>query len=270
MQIGLVRDLPRMRDIYGATTVVPTRNEVQDAVAAVQRVYPGAQVARRRRPDPESFVYDDVHLLAALRRTAPGEPREVSEREFEIQVHTGLQFAWWRATHDKLYKGETQDWRLRRVVGQVRGNLEMLDGILADLDAGAKLIEPASDDLDEQFDEVIALLRHWPTSNRPTDLRAYAEAVTDLLSAGGLTAPGAEQLLASDRGALLVTRPDLTPVQVIAILVSELRGLRVLLRRGMRPSSEHRKRWLLITEEMEIASPLLSLIPEERRVRLTP
>jgi ppGpp synthetase/RelA/SpoT-type nucleotidyltranferase len=269
MQIGLVRELPRMGDLYGATIVVPTRNEVGAAVDAIRRTYPGAKPLTRTRRDPASFVYDDLHVAAALRSTAPGEPGEVREREFEIQVRTGLQYAWWRATHDKIYKGDMQDWRLQRVAGQVRGNLEMLDGILANLDKGADLLESSPTDLDAESEAVIGWLRFWPDANQPLDLHAYAEAVTDLLAGGLVTLPGGEYLLATDRSRSLIATPGLTPVQTITILIAELRGVAALLRRGKRPHRKHRKRWLLITDEMEQASSLLSAVPADRRSSLS-
>jgi ppGpp synthetase/RelA/SpoT-type nucleotidyltranferase len=265
MQVGLIRDLSRMGDLYGATIVVPTRNEVNTAVDALQGTYPGARVMTRKRRDPSNFVYDDLHVAASLRGTAPGEPDEIRKREFEIQVRTGLQYAWWRATHDKIYKGEVQDWRLQRVAGQVRGNLEMLDGILANLDKGAELLESRPTDLDTEAERVISWLQLWPEANRPVDLRVYAETVIDLLEGGRVSLPGGEHLLSTQRAQSLIMSPKLTPAQTITILIAELRGVAALLRRGKEPDQGHRKRWLLITQEMEETSPLLCKVPPNRR-----
>jgi ppGpp synthetase/RelA/SpoT-type nucleotidyltranferase len=269
MQIGLVKDLSGMWDLYGATIVVPTRNEIKDAQDAICGIYPGAAMQKHTRGNPTVFLYDDVHAKATLGRTAPGEPSEVSERKFEIQIRTGLQFAWWRATHDQLYKGNTRDWRLTRVASQVRGNLEILDGLLADLGKGANLLERRSTDLDFDFERIAEWLRLWPDGNQPSDTRHYVEAVTDLLAGGGITLPGTEHLLATPRGQSLIASPMLTPVQTITILITELRGIAALLRRGKGPGMAHRKRWLLITEEMESVSPLLSAVPAGRRAKLS-
>jgi ppGpp synthetase/RelA/SpoT-type nucleotidyltranferase len=268
MQLGFMRDLVRMPDLYGATVVVATRDEIPAAVAAVRSIYPASEQRTRQVGDPAVFVYDDVHVHAALTVTAPGEPDEVRLRRFEIQIRTGLQYSWWRATHDRLYKGSAFDWRLERVAGQVRGSLEMLDGVLADLAAGASLLEPVERDIDTRRDRISACLEHWPDARRPSDVRAFCEAIEDLLASGRLSFEGLEHLLDSRRGGALIGDSGVTPAQAIAILVAEVRGVAALLKRGLQPGVPHRKRWILVTPEMERVSRLVKGVPSSRRSRV--
>jgi len=269
MQIGLFRDLSSMRDLYAATIVVGTRTEIEQAVHAVRSVYPGAEASARRKADPGMFAYDDVHVAAALRSTAPGEPRDIRERKFEIQVRTGLQYSWWRATHDKIYKGATKSWAVQRVAGQVRGTLELVDGVLADLDTSAELLDRPTTDLETDAELITDWLTLWPAPSRPNDPQGFVEAVSDLLTAGGVSTAGGMQLLGSNRGRMLIANDTLTPVQALTILIAELRGVSALLRRGRLPDGRNRKPWLLITDEMEAASPILVRIPADRRARLS-
>ena len=110
-------------------------------------------------------------------------------------------------------------------------------------------------------------LEQWPNERRPQDVRAFSEAVEDLLEGGGLPLAGGDYLLGSPRGRALIANPDITPAQAIAIMIAEVRGVAALLRRGKREGSPHRKRWLLVTEEMESASALVSAVPGDRRSR---
>src|SRR5262249_3487610 len=141
-----------------------------------------------RTSDAERFFYDDVHVIASLGEIGPVRPREVLEREFEIQIRTGVQYAWWRATHDVLYKGlDEPSWRLRRVASQLKANLELVDGALADLPAAATLLEAREDDrADPDFETARSWLDRWPQRRRPTDVHKFADAVGTFATAAHL------------------------------------------------------------------------------------
>src|SRR4051812_26354078 len=66
LQLGPVKSLSEMQDIYATTIVVPTKAEVGAAINAVQAVFPGAEVVPRRRPRAETFIYDDTHVVAEM------------------------------------------------------------------------------------------------------------------------------------------------------------------------------------------------------------
>jgi ppGpp synthetase/RelA/SpoT-type nucleotidyltranferase len=262
LQLGMVPRLDAMQDLYGATVVVPTRREIDTAVTALQSEFPGAELVRRRRGDPRTFLYDDTHVLAWLGSHGVGESDEVRERRFEIQVRTGLQFAWWRATHDTVYKGGIRDWRLDRVASQVRGNLEMLDGILANLEKGADLLEARDTDRDQEFELISGWLELWPTAQRPSDAARFVETVKDLLGAGRIDVVAGRALLQDAYGRGLVANPDIPPAQAFLAAVVHVRGLAPLFRRP------EKKRWILVTDELANACPPLRKIPSRRLVGL--
>jgi hypothetical protein len=263
MQLGLVRSLEVMSDLYAAVIVVPTRAEVSAATKLLEGEFPGAKTRVRARGDARTFVYDDVHVFAQLGKYAVGQASSIRNRIFEIQVHTGLQFAWWRATHDALYKGAVRNWRLERVASQVRGNLEMLDGVLADLEKGADLLlEARETDLDRDFDYVMNWLQRWPQDRRPEDRIRFYETVRDLVDAARLELAAAGSLLDGAYGRSLVDNEDVTPVQAVTAAVVEVRGLAPVLRRP------HNRRWVLVTEELKVACPPLAKVPAARRARI--
>src|SRR5205085_494883 len=137
LQLSPVPALSEMHDLYGTTVVVPTTAQIPDAVEAISAEFPGATKVARRRPRAETFMYDDTHVLAQLGSRAAGLNDAIKHRKFEIQVKSGLQYAWWRATHDVLYKGAERSWRLSRVAGQIRAALELLDTQLGNLRGSA-------------------------------------------------------------------------------------------------------------------------------------
>jgi len=261
MQLGLVPALDQMYDTYAATIVVPTRSEISKVVTTLRADLRDAHTRKTRRGDPAVFAYDDVHVLASLRHVAPGGiPAAIRNRRFEIQVRTGLQYAWWRATHDEIYKGSSKNWRLERAASQLRGTLEMVDGLLADLPAAAEMLDRLPTDLDPAFERVASWLDGWPTDRRPADRIRFHETVSELLEAGGISLAGAEALLNGREGRELVANEAITPAQAITILVVQTRGLSPLWRRAKR-------RWIMVTSEMESVCPSLRSVPAGDRAR---
>jgi ppGpp synthetase/RelA/SpoT-type nucleotidyltranferase len=260
LQLGPVRSLGEMQDMYAATVVVPTKAEVDDAIAAIESDMPGAEVVERRRPRPETFLYDDVHMVAQLGDRAAGLARGVQVRRFEIQIRTGLQYAWWRATHDVLYKGNAPNWQLQRVAGQVRAALELLDAHLADL-RGAARLQGEPDPEDPEFAVVAGWLDRWPEARRPDDVRRFYLAVRDLSKAADVSVTDVGGLLESDMARSLVATEDVTPFQAVLGTVVDGYGANIVDR--LRSN-----RYVLVTPELELACAATASITAARRVEL--
>lgn len=260
LELGPVKSLAKMRDLYGATVVVPTRHDIPKAVEAIQATFPGARLQRRTIGSADTFTYDDVHVIATLgervRVINPG----IADRAFEIQVRTGLQFAWWRATHDVLYKGQPGTWRLRRVAAQARAALELLDTTLADITATAELMDAHEEDADVNAERRAGWAEGWPEPQRPGNLVRFAESTATLLDAAKLTLDDAEALLASDRVAELRSNITITPVQLVLGVLIETYGVDWM-QNLVAPTR------VLVTTELEQAVPAVADVQGSHRAR---
>lgn len=225
LEVGPVKRLSGMRDLYAATVVVPTRRDLAEAVKAIIEAFPESRVQRRRLGSADTFSYDDVHVFAKLGDRIRATNAGLADREFEVQVRTGLQFAWWRATHDILYKGQPGTWRLRRVAAQARASLELLDTTLADLAATANLLDEQEDVADAEATRRAGWIDAWSEPQRPKNLVRFADSAATLLNAAGVTLDDAEALLASDRAGELRMDITITPVQVVVALLVEAHGV---------------------------------------------
>lgn len=259
LQMGGLGALSDMDDLYAATVVVPTRKEIHPATEAIRAVYLDAVLRERPRADPQKFRYDDAHLYATLGSTAPGIEPVVQGRTFEIQVRTGLQFSWWKATHRVLYKGDVRDWRLERVASQVRGTLELIDGVLADLPAAAELLKEQDEDADARFSLIAGWLDRWNSDQRPEDRKRYVDTVEGWLADADVGVAELETRLDTDRGRDLVANEKITPAQVVQVLAAEVVGASRLVRKGRR---------LLVTSELAEAAPMMAELAAGSKVQL--
>lgn len=265
LQLGELRTISEMQDFYGAMVVTPSPVELDEATREVLAEFRGGTRKPPRVTDPDVFRYDDIHVIASLGPLGPVAPRAALTRNFEVQIRTGLQYAWWRATHDEIYKpGEAPDWRLRRVAGQLRASLELVDGALGNLRTTATLLEQRDpDEADLELSQISALLERWAPDRRPVDVYRFSETVLIYLEASEATVDALEELLDADAAARLVGDVTITPAQgILAILVEE-NGVGICDRLGTRDP----RRYALITEEMEAACPFLSSVPDGQRVQ---
>lgn len=258
--------LREMNDLYAAMLVVPTQKHVPAASDAVLRFF-NAQVRPGRAIDVSSFVYDDVHIIATLRGKVS--PRAVPhpavlDRPFEIQVHTGVQYAWWRATHDDIYKGSSSagsSWAAKRASGQARASLELIDGVLADFEAAARLQKNVREEEDPGA-IMRGWLEHWPKRRRPADEVRFATTARAVARAAQVELDAIAQRFAVGELDRFVAAPDLTPIQVILIACHLIGGDAIF--SSLLAADQH----LLVTDELLAAYPKLSLLPTALRVAI--
>ena len=176
LQLGDVPSLSALLDFYAAAVIVPTRNHLEAATAEVSALFEVVEVRKERNADPRAFPYDDIHVYVELGSSAlSAKDDPIRVKRFEVQVRTGLQYSWWWATHDVIYKGGIQDWRAHRLASQVRANLELLDDILANLEAVAGLQPPRDDPSELDYRLLSELSEEWELTQRPGDIRRFCE-----------------------------------------------------------------------------------------------
>ena len=219
-------ELASLHDLYGAMVIVPTQNELDPACEAILQSFSGE--LKTRSIPADTFVYDDIHVLAKLEgkvspRSVPF--AQVLEREFEIQVRTGMQYAWWRATHEAMYKSSDESshtWEMKRAAGQARASLELLDGLLSDLPAAATLQRPRASDTDEMKPK--RLLQSWSPAARPEDVFRFCLSVNRLLRATSFDLDKLEQILSEAGFAEVIRSRDVTPFQAVTIALERALG----------------------------------------------
>ena len=200
VETGRVASIEEVEDVFGATLVVPSSSQVEDAVELVLGQY---DLVSRRPPTPasthkrpESFPFDDVRLYVRYRRSE-GEATSIPDKAlFEVQIKTFLQHAWAVATHDVIYKTAVRDWRRERIAYQVRAALEAAEVAIGDVDllAQSRALPESSAEI-EEVNGIIALIReNWQEELLPRDVRRLAENIRELMSVVVRFEPGKDRV----------------------------------------------------------------------------
>ena len=248
-------------DLYAATVVVPTQDELDIATTAVLSRLTG-YLKPTRILAAETFAYDDIHVIARLDGVVS--PRSVSgaalKKEFEVQVRTGLQYAWWRATHDQIYKSpdpRAHGWEMQRSSGQAKASLELLDGVISDLAGASDLQRPAPTPMTYR-EEPRKWLDLWPKQEWPTDLHRYTMTVNSLLAAVNARHEDVEGEMRAAAFADVISSPFISPVQAVVLALWEM------VEEGLSGGLLAHKMRVLVTPEMESLRPALTLDPQVR------
>lgn len=254
-----------MHDFYATMIVVPTQAYIQQAVEAIGEYFE-IELREHRNEDPSSFVYDDTHLIAHLgKKVSPVVASPVVlNRRFEIQIHTGVQYAWWRATHDNLYKSAsttTNSWEAKRASSQAKASLELIDGILADFDAAARL-QVSRNRAHPQQSFVSQWVDSVPQRRVPADRLRFVETAEKLLKDCRIDETMARNALYSHDLYDIIENDRITLIQVVLVAIYNIKGntLFDILKELKRP--------VLITHELTSSVPAFKSAPEEIRVEV--
>ena len=102
----------------------------------------------------------------------------------------------------------------------------------------------------------------WPEGRQASDPRRFAATVGTYLEVAGLTAGDDVVRFDTPRATELIADEELTPAQAVLVLLVERGGAEYL--QALRATG----RYILVTSELETASPLIEALPPEDRVQL--
>jgi len=258
--------LSSLHDFYAATIVVPTQDELAEAIEALSHIFSGSVKPSRTRT-PNDFRYDDLHFIATLEDKVSSaivaEP--VRKRPFEIQVRTSLEYAWWRATHDQIYKSAEDDahgWAVMRASSQAKASLELLDSVLANLGDYGKLQRPVAGVDPELPHDARAFISVWPDEARPHDLYRFAGMFDALLAATATSPATVLAAVATPALRLLVDESSLPAGQVLLAALADIHGEALI------TTLSDASVKIFISEELMRERPLFASFTEDGRLTI--
>ena len=257
--------LTEMEDFFACTLVIPNLSMIMCVQDEVAKHFDVIQLPPRGS-GPYDFGYNDLHLHLSLRDGPPGIIVPLSGRKFELQIKTMLQSAWSKAGHDIIYKPDKISWGAERVSGQMRALLELADGVLAQIEETAALLQQQSDQNDKIYKsnlkQIIGIMgNYWNSSDLPSDRRRMALIVMKYLEFAGINTEidKLDELLSQakkDKHRVLTIRV-IPPIQKVFILLFESN------KEAIKKKLRKPKNRVLITPEMIDFFPYLKEIEKD-------
>ena len=177
-----------IEDYFACTIVVPNQQEIRIAEAFIQNLF----IVDSRRPPyddqttkpADSFRFDDLRFYVKW-KPDPSLPVPIfATTQFEIQVKTFLQHAWSIATHDLIYKTDSNSWGKSRIAFQVKAMLEHVELSIQEAESLSLSNELKKDTKENrEIISIITLLRELlDTSLLPANVSLLANNVRALLA----------------------------------------------------------------------------------------
>ncbi|MFJ5109839.1 hypothetical protein ACIQAD_04155 [Streptomyces sp. NPDC088551] len=249
-----------IEDLIAARAVFLHPADVGNAIEAIGGKFPQVDTKNTEAGKPTDFRYQQPHLIVGFPLDYINRHPELEKVKIELQFTTYIQHALQESTHDVIYKGSRFSWREARLDSRLRGLLEIVDDVLANISNVAQVdAEPVYALFDSRNQIIEAAEELWAADRLPADMRRFAITVEGILTAAGVTV---EQLI--DLSKLhpdLVEALSLSPVdKIVGILLRErfnelLKGIK--------------RRRLLISSELEDMVPQAAKWPSEKRVVLS-
>lgn len=257
LQKGDSKSIFDVEDLIAARGVFLHTTEVQEAMVTAQRVFSPIETKNVEVGKPTDFRYQQPHLICHLPVDYLARHPNLTQVRIEIQFTTYVQHALQESTHDVIYKGQRFSWREHRLDGRLRGLLEIVDDVLANVSSVANISDEPTYDLFDARNEIIDAAREsFSDSSLPDDMRRFAITVEGILQAA--------EISPNELAAFMAQHPDiaqalsLTPVdKVLGIALRERRDKLL---------AKSRRRYFVVTPELETVVPEARMIPADRRV----
>jgi len=249
-----VEDLIAARGVFLHTT------EAQDAMTTTERVFPPIETKNVEAGKPTDFRYQQPHLICHLPSDYLARHPNLSQLKIEIQFTTYVQHALQESTHDVIYKGQRFSWREHRLDGRLRGLLEIVDDVLANVSSVANVEDEPTYELFDGRNKIIdAAKESFSGTSLPEDMRRFAITVEGILQSAEITP--AELVEFMGRHTDIAQAFSLTPVDKVLGVALRERREKLL--------TKSRRRLFLVTPELETVVPEAKLIPADRRVQVS-
>ncbi|MFJ7238149.1 hypothetical protein ACIQWB_13540 [Streptomyces olivaceus] len=258
LQKGESPELLDLDDLIAARAVFLHPQQVSLAMEACQKTFTVIEERNTEVGKPDDFRYQQPHLIAGFPRDYVERKPALARVKVEIQFTTYIQHALQESTHDVIYKGARFSWREHRLDSRLRGLLEIVDELLANLQDLAQVDEEPPYPLFDSRNRIIEAAQEiWDDGELPVDLRRFAITVEGLLKLSGFDV--ADWLAVAQEHGDLIHAYSLTPVdKVIGVILRDRPGKFI---------QSLKKRRILVSSELEELVPQAIKIPQENRVR---
>jgi len=231
------------------------------AMAAVRTIFRVIEARNVDAGKPTDFRYQQPHLIAKLPAEYVARHADLSNIKVEFQFTTYVQHALQESTHDVIYKGTRFSWREHRLDARLRGVLEIVDDVLANLTSVADIGQDPPYELFERRNEIVAAANASLSGTAlPDDMRRFVVTVEGLLAALDISPAGLTGLFESNSD--LAGARSLTAADKVLGIVLRMDAERLL--------AKTKPRKFVVTPELETLVPEATSIPRERRVVLSP
>ena len=130
-------------DLFALAIIIPNLKYENEVIEFLRNSFELVGLRRRDRAlkNPNVFRFDSTRFIGKIKEKSLSHPNEnILNILFEVQIRSAFEHAWVVTTHDIAYKGPTIDWRILRLVSQLKASVEQLDTLVLGITQTSRLI----------------------------------------------------------------------------------------------------------------------------------
>lgn len=263
VETGRFSSWKEIDDLVALTVVVPKLSDERRVLAFLRETFEEIEVRARgsSQKAPDVFRFDATRFIGRFSTRAEEARAPLFDVPFEIQIRSAFEHAWSVTTHALSYKSADVSWSKLRLAAQLKSAVEQLDTLVAAFDDATKYIDPslwpeiqAKTELKAFFDLHLSS-GTIPIELAPKDWSRFVDNVFDIVASSHDRARPAEigQWIRRDFDA------ELTHLgrDAVPLSISLWQLTFASLAKAGTIGTRLRRRWPLITPELEDLYPLL-------------
>lgn len=131
IETGRYKDWYEIDDFIGCVIIIPNLSYEKKVLTFLSNTFQKEFIREKGKTfkSYEVFRFDSTRFIGTLKPENRTKETEIHKIKFEIQIRSAFEHAWVINTHDLAYKSETIDWKILRLVSQIKSSVEQLDMI---------------------------------------------------------------------------------------------------------------------------------------------
>ena len=187
IETGRFNSWDELDDFIGCVIIIPNLSYENKVLEFLESAFVKINIKRRGETFKsfDTFRFDSTRFLGNIKPESADKISLTHSIKFEIQIRSAFEHAWSVTTHDLAYKSETIDWKILRLVYQLKASVEQLDMIsLGAKDVSKQITKFKWPEIDVKIEILNFLSNQFNLKNIPEELKPkdFSRVVDNLYS----------------------------------------------------------------------------------------
>lgn len=174
IESGRFNSWEELDDFIGCVIIVPNLSYENEVLTFLDSAFNKIDLKKRGETFKgfDTFRFDSTRFLGTIKPESTDKTSLIHSIKFEIQIRSAFEHAWSVTTHDLAYKSETIDWRILRLVSQLKASVEQLDMIsLGAREVSKQITKSKWPEIDIKIEMLNFLSNQFTIGNIPSELK---------------------------------------------------------------------------------------------------
>jgi len=146
LESGRYKNWEEIDDLYACSIIIPSLDYENDVISYLKRTFKVEKVKKKGSvlQSPEVYRFNSTRIICRYTQNTSINT-SFNNILFEIQVKSAFEHAWSVSTHKLGYKSNSIDWKMLRIVSQIKSSVEQMDTLVLGAEKISKYVTEHKD-----------------------------------------------------------------------------------------------------------------------------